>query len=80
VLYQAQRQGQEAGLAALPLHYGDYAVWQRRWLESAQADEAKAYWRQALDGWQALEMPLDFVRPARFDHRGANHVIALPEA
>lgn len=80
VLYQAQRQGREAGLAALPLHYGDYAVWQRRWLDSVQADEAKAYWRQALAGWQALEMPLDFVRPARFDHRGANHVIALPEA
>jgi len=79
-LYQAQRQGREAELAALPLQYGDYAVWQRRWLDSALADEAKAYWRQALDGWQALEMPLDFVRPARFDHRGANHVIALPEA
>ncbi|WP_411749983.1 non-ribosomal peptide synthetase [Serratia marcescens] len=79
-LYQAQRQGREAELAALPLQYGDYAVWQRRWLDSALADEAKAYWRQALDGWQALEMPLDFMRPARFDHRGANHVIALPEA
>ncbi|HFQ9380960.1 TPA: amino acid adenylation domain-containing protein [Serratia marcescens subsp. marcescens ATCC 13880] len=78
-LYQAQMQGREAELAALPLQYGDYAVWQRRWLDSALADEAKAYWRQALDGWQALEMPLDFVRPARFDHRGANHVIALPE-
>ncbi len=78
-LYQAQRQGREAELAALPLQYGDYAVWQRRWLDSALADEAKAYWRQALDGWQALQMPLDFVRPARFDHRGANHVIALPE-
>ncbi|MDI3196694.1 amino acid adenylation domain-containing protein [Serratia ureilytica] len=78
-LYQAQRQGREAELAALPLQYGDYAVWQQRWLDSALADEAKAYWRQALDGWQALEMPLDFVRPARFDHRGANHVIALPE-
>ncbi|CAI0695474.1 Tyrocidine synthase III [Serratia plymuthica] len=79
-LYQAQRQGRPAALPALALQYGDYAVWQQEYLASTQAEGLRSYWRQRLAGWQTLEMPLDFVRPAQFDHQGANHAISLPEA
>ncbi|CAI0737355.1 amino acid adenylation domain-containing protein [Serratia entomophila] len=79
-LYQAQRQGLPPALPAPALQYGDYAVWQQDYLGTAQADAAKDYWRQRLAGWQTLEMPLDLVRPAQFDHRGANHAVALPAA
>ncbi|MEE4410184.1 MULTISPECIES: non-ribosomal peptide synthetase [unclassified Serratia (in: enterobacteria)] len=79
-LYQTQRQGRPPALPALALQYGDYAVWQQEYLGSAQAEGVKSYWQQRLAGWQMLEMPLDFVRPAQFDHSGAHHTVSLPEA
>ncbi|WDG51053.1 non-ribosomal peptide synthetase [Pseudomonas chlororaphis] len=79
-LYESYRRGQQPTLPDPLLQYGDYACWQREYLDSARLSELKTFWQHQLQGWQTLEMPLDFVRPAQFDHRGANHGIVLPEA
>lgn len=79
-LYDAHRRGQTSTLPDPALQYGDYAFWQHEYLASQQVPELRAFWKQQLQGWQMLEMPLDFVRPAQFDHRGNNHSIVLPEA
>ena len=34
VLYEAMRQGKESPLKELPIQYGDFAVWQRGWLQA----------------------------------------------
>ncbi|WP_045883228.1 non-ribosomal peptide synthetase [Pseudomonas chlororaphis] len=78
--YEAYRQDRPPALPDPILQYGDYACWQHEYLGSERMSELKAFWQQQLQGWQMLEMPLDFVRPAQFDHRGNNHGIVLPDA
>ncbi|WP_329563922.1 non-ribosomal peptide synthetase [Kitasatospora sp. NBC_01266] len=74
-LYRARTAGQAAELAALPIDYTDYAVWQRA---ADQSDEL-AYWRTRLAGLTPLELPADRPRPAAPCHQGAVHRVTLPE-
>ncbi|WP_447903369.1 amino acid adenylation domain-containing protein [Pseudomonas serbica] len=72
-LYQAAVQGRAASLASLPVHYSDYARWQRDWLEAGEGARQLAWWREQLDGSQApLELPSELTRPARRSERGAS--------
>jgi hypothetical protein len=48
----------------LGIQYADYAVWQREWLEGGVLEEQLAYWKEALAGAQALELPTDGARSA----------------
>ncbi|WP_035982712.1 condensation domain-containing protein, partial [Bradyrhizobium sp. STM 3843] len=49
-LYAAFAAGQPSQLAALPIQYADYAVWQRRWLAEAALQRQLCYWTQQLAG------------------------------
>ncbi|MBT8421931.1 MAG: amino acid adenylation domain-containing protein, partial [Gammaproteobacteria bacterium] len=50
--------------AALPVQYGDYAVWQRKLLAGGAAETHLEFWREQLrDAPPVLELPLDFPRP-----------------
>jgi len=72
-LYPAMCQGQPDPLPPLTIQYGDYAVWQRRWLAGAQLQRQADYWRQALDGAPTLlKLPSDRPRPERQDFAGAS--------
>ncbi|MEB0191363.1 non-ribosomal peptide synthase/polyketide synthase [Pseudomonas sp. CCI1.1] len=76
--YAANSQGQDVQLPALPIQYGDYAVWQRGWMEAGQQARQLAYWREQLSGEQpVLELPFDHPRPAQPSHRGARLGIEL---
>ncbi|MFL9889242.1 amino acid adenylation domain-containing protein, partial [Paraburkholderia agricolaris] len=61
-LYQALSEGAEAAaspLAPLPVQYGDYAVWQREWLDASRLDAQLDYWRARLgDEHPVLELPV----------------------
>ncbi|WP_326595001.1 non-ribosomal peptide synthetase [Streptomyces sp. NBC_01803] len=48
-LYEAHARGLEPRLSALPLHYPDYAAWQRRQLAEGAFAEHVGYWRRRLD-------------------------------
>ncbi len=51
--------------------YGDYAVWQRAWLEAGEADRQLAFWLSYLEGDQPLlHLPEDHSRPVTPSNRG----------
>ncbi|MCY1016471.1 non-ribosomal peptide synthetase [Pyxidicoccus sp. MSG2] len=78
-LYAAQVKGEDAGLAAPPVQYADYAVWQRAWLKGEVLEEQLAWWRQQLEGAPGvLELPIDKPRPAVQTFQGAWHRVRLP--
>ena len=73
-LYAAYREGSESPLAPLPIQYGDYAQWQREWLNGPVLEGQLGYWQQALSGIPTLlALPTDRPRPAVQRHRGASH-------
>nr|WP_272943517.1 condensation domain-containing protein [Pseudomonas avellanae] len=59
-LYQAFSQGLADPLPPLALQYGDYAVWQRTWLDAERLSHKADYWQQALTGAPVLlTLPTD---------------------
>ncbi|MFH7457052.1 hypothetical protein, partial [Pseudomonas syringae group genomosp. 7] len=63
-LFQAFSQGLDDRLSALALQYGDYAVWQRYWLDGERLSLQRDYWQQALAGALVLlALPTDGPRP-----------------
>ncbi|HEX4974751.1 MAG TPA: condensation domain-containing protein, partial [Pseudomonadales bacterium] len=82
-LYLAQLQGVMAldqALPALAVQYGDYAHWQRQWLQSNDATRQVAYWQHNLADAPVLELPLDKARPAALRPRGNAHFFQWPVA
>ncbi|WP_459206818.1 amino acid adenylation domain-containing protein [Pseudomonas sp. MLB6B] len=80
-LYDAAVQGVPAALAALPVQYRDYALWQRSWLEAGEQARQLAYWRDKLGSDHApLALPLDRPRQGRPTYQGARHAFAVPHA
>jgi amino acid adenylation domain-containing protein/non-ribosomal peptide synthase protein (TIGR01720 family) len=70
--YNAFAAGVEPQLPELPIQYGDYAVWQREWLQGEVLEAQLQYWREQLAGApQVLELPTDRPRPPVQSHRGA---------
>jgi amino acid adenylation domain-containing protein len=77
LFYQAQLTGQAPELAALPVQYADYALWQRGWLTGAVLETQLRYWQQQLAAVPILELPTDHPRPPRQSFRGASHPLRL---
>ena len=64
VLYERYREGRENPLKVLEVQYADFAIWQRRWLESGALSEGLSYWKEKLQGIpERLELPTDRPRP-----------------
>ncbi len=71
-LYNATCQQRPVELAALPLQYADYALWQREYLSGSLLAEKLSYWQGQLAGVTPLALPTDFARPALLSSRGAS--------
>lgn len=69
-LYSARRDGRAADLAALPVRYSDFAVWQREWLSGGRLESLLSHWRERLRGVKSLEFPTDRPRPESLSYRG----------
>jgi amino acid adenylation domain-containing protein len=69
-LYAAFRRGEPSPLPELSLQYGDYACWQRQWMQGETLARHVAYWRERLADAPVLDLPTDFVRPAVLSGRG----------
>lgn len=78
-LYEAFSNGLESPLPELTVQYGEYAMWQREWLTGDVLDVQLEYWKRKLGGMlPVLELPTDYVRPARQTYHGAGHSFVLP--
>mgnify|MGYP006199438127 CR=1 FL=1 len=65
-------------LAPLSVHYRDYALWQRSWLEAGEQARQLEYWQAQLGSEHpVLELPTDYPRPAMPSYRGARHTFAV---
>lgn len=77
-IYQALAAGQASPLPPLPIQYGDYACWQQDWISTGELDRQLEDLRCALDGFQPLNIPTDFDRPAAPTSQGTIRSILLP--
>ncbi|HJV54046.1 MAG TPA: amino acid adenylation domain-containing protein, partial [Noviherbaspirillum sp.] len=76
--YDAYRTGGACPLAALPVSYGDFAAWQREWMQGAELAAQLAHWKKHLAGTlEPLAVPCDAPRPATLSGRGATKWIQL---
>jgi hypothetical protein len=79
--YQGHTRGCACALPDLPVQYGDYAAWQRRWLQGEVLQKQLDYWRGRLAGAPpTLDLPTDHPRPATQNFRGALHPFEIPPA
>jgi amino acid adenylation domain-containing protein len=77
-LYEAYLEGRESPLAELEIQYGDYAVWQREWLQGEVLEQQLGYWREQMAGAPTvLELPVDRARGAVQSYGGAYEGIRL---
>ena len=78
-LYAARCQGQQASLAALPLGYADYAIWQRQWLAEGEAARQLEHWQHQLDDeLPVLDLGSDHPRSSQRDKRAARLSVKVP--
>ncbi len=77
-LYNAFNRGEAPALPALPLHYVDFAAWQRTWLTGGELQKQLAYWRDQLAGApRVIALPIDRPRPPVRTFRGARSSFAI---
>jgi len=80
-LYPAFADDRPSPLPELPVQYGDFAEWQRSWLQGERLERELAYWTAQLRGAPTvLELPSDRPRPAVASLRGAWLRTAVPGA
>ncbi len=78
-LYAQLSAGQAHDLPSLPLHYADFALWQREVLTGPALDAQLEFWRNQLrDAPPLLLLPTDRPRPDRQSFAGAHAVFTLP--
>jgi len=81
VLYGSFCRHEPSPLGALPVQYGDFAVWQRGWLEGEVLEARLDHWQARLTGAPpCLELPADYPRPPMPSYRGANEGFEVPAA
>ncbi|MBD2798554.1 hypothetical protein ID856_19000, partial [Xenorhabdus sp. 18] len=68
--YAALSEGRNSQLPALDITYGDYAAWQRDYLQGDVRERQLAYWQQTLADYESLALPTDYSRPAQVSYAG----------
>ena len=77
-LYETYARGASSPLGELKLQYGDYARWQRQWLQGDVVARQLEYWRKQLaDLAPLLELPADYPRPAAQSFNGGHETVEL---
>jgi amino acid adenylation domain-containing protein/FkbM family methyltransferase len=79
-LYSAYSAGQESPLPEPSIQYGDFALWQRAYLQGEVLEKQLAYWRRQLSGAPTLlRLPSDRPRPAVRTFRGGVELLELDQ-
>ena len=79
-LYEAFRAGEASPLPDLPVQFSDYVQWQRKRLESKEAEMQLAWWKGRLEGAPTLELSTDHARPAVPTYRGARQLLSISQS
>jgi amino acid adenylation domain-containing protein len=80
VLYAAFCDGRPSPLEELPVQYADFAVSQRKWLESGALKYQLAYWKARLGGHlPTLDIRTDRPRPEIETFRGEDEILFIPD-
>ncbi len=70
-LYNAFSKGESSPLPELALQYGDFAHWQRQWMQGEVLERYLDFWQEALRGRpKSLPLPLKPGAPTRERHAG----------
>ncbi|MEA2562150.1 MAG: hypothetical protein QOH06_3654 [Acidobacteriota bacterium] len=77
-LYSAFVTGVPSALPELPFQYGDFAHWQRQWLQGEVLAAELSYWREWIGGIAAPRLPGYLARPAMSDAWAASVSLLLP--
>lgn len=77
-LYRARSSDAREILPPLPIHYKEYAAWQRNELSGERGRRDEAFWLKRLAGpLPVLELPTDRPRPAQPDYSGGAVRVAM---
>ena len=78
-LYNSHLAQQPPALPDLPIQYGDYAVWQRDWMQGEVREQLLDYWTERLKGAPTiLDLPTDRPRPSQQSYNGSKESRLLP--
>jgi thioesterase domain-containing protein/aryl carrier-like protein len=77
IFYDAFSSYQPPSLDPLPIQYGDYAIWQRHWLQGEGVEPQRQYWTQQLRHCSALQLPYDAFPSARVSCAGSRQTLTL---
>jgi amino acid adenylation domain-containing protein/non-ribosomal peptide synthase protein (TIGR01720 family) len=78
-LYATFAEGGRPALPEPPVHYSDFAVWQREWLQGEVLEGLTTWWRERLAGFPViLDLPTDRPRPSAPRMRGGSLPVAVP--
>ena len=76
--YQALLDGKLSEIFSSSISYVDYALWQRRCLESEGGQVALGYWVERLKGGNpVLDLPTDYIRPTTPTGKGDTVSLAI---
>ncbi len=78
--YQAFYYKRDPKIKPLRIHYGDFSVWQREYLQGEVLEKELSYWKQKLSkNLPVLNLALDHPRPPLQSYKGANIFIEVPK-
>lgn len=79
-IYRALVDGREHELSPPGCQYGDFAAWQRGWLQGERLEAQVSWWRERLAGADGvLDLPTDRPRPVVQAFRGDAVPVSVPE-
>ncbi|MGD1911666.1 MAG: amino acid adenylation domain-containing protein, partial [Rivularia sp. (in: cyanobacteria)] len=76
-LYNAFWNGESSPLSELPIQYGDFAIWQRQWLQGEVLENQTNYWKEKLNNLSVLELPTDRKRLPVPSYKGSHYPLSL---
>jgi len=81
LIYYACLKGLHAPLPELPIQYGDFAYYQREYMQGEVLERSINHWKSKLAGLPPLlQLPTDRPRPVVQSYRGATEKISWPNA
>ncbi|MEV8444727.1 non-ribosomal peptide synthetase [Streptomyces parvus] len=70
--YSARVEGREPRLPELTVQYGDFAAWQREWLDGPEVRDQLGHWRERLADTRLVDVATGLPRSAALTWRGGS--------